>query len=112
MITVTKASLLDATDAENQLLTALQMCAVEYLILTDYEDCTIELTKALSSLTAVVYGRSIGFLSGGYCPVGYCEFVRCIRRINANKLVSKLECIHRMVFRNLRFSGNIQQRIR
>ncbi|KAL5282622.1 hypothetical protein ACFFRR_005616 [Megaselia abdita] len=87
MITGMKTTLLEASDAENQLLSALRICALDYLKSTMYEICTNELTKALSSLTTIVYGRSIGFLSG-YCPVGYCEFVRCIRRINANNLVN------------------------
>lgn len=84
MITGTKTTLLEASDAENQLLSALRMCALDYLNTTMYEPCTNELTKALSSQPNA---RSIGFLSG-YCPIGYCEFVRCIRRINAMDLVS------------------------
>lgn len=83
MITGTKTTLLEASDAETQLLTALRICALDYLQTTMYEVCTNELTIVLSSLPS---GRSIGFLSG-YCPVGYCEFVRCVRRINANNLV-------------------------
>lgn len=86
MITGTKTTLLEASDAENQLLSALRICALDYLATTMYEVCTNELTKALSSLTTITNGRSIGLLSS-YCPVGYCEFVRCIRRINANNLV-------------------------
>lgn len=89
MITGMKTTLLEASDVENQLLSALRMCAVDYLQNTIYEPCTDELTKAISSLPN---GRSIGFLPS-YCPIGYCEFVRCIRRINANNLVCCLRLL-------------------
>ncbi|XP_055525156.1 uncharacterized protein LOC129718411 [Wyeomyia smithii] len=70
---------------QSQLL-AVSQCATLYLTNTSYATCS-------SGLAAIATGLrpTTAPLAGTNCYTGYCEFVRCIRRINANALVN--QCI-------------------
>ena len=63
-------------------LTSLNDCARLYIARTDYAPCA-------ASLQSVVDGNIQSTDAvGGFCYTGYCEFVRCIRRVNAQTLIA------------------------
>ncbi|XP_053682018.1 uncharacterized protein LOC128732723 [Sabethes cyaneus] len=70
---------------QTQLL-AISQCATLYLTNTSYATCS-------SGLAAIATGLrpTTPPLLGTNCYTGYCEFVRCVRRINANTLIN--QCI-------------------
>lgn len=68
--------------AGNAQLVALSQCATVYLNQTAYQFCA-------QQLMGVVNGyRPNPSPAAAVCYQGYCEFVRCVRRTNANTLVS------------------------
>ncbi|KAG5684225.1 hypothetical protein PVAND_013463 [Polypedilum vanderplanki] len=76
------------------LLSQLSQCANTYLANTSYAGCASQLATIVSGIrptTAPTYPY--------LCYTGYCEFVRCIRRINANVLIDN--CLLENISRNL-----------
>ncbi|XP_032512087.2 uncharacterized protein LOC116766359 [Danaus plexippus] len=61
-----------------QELSALSVCAVQYFTNTSYASCATAL-MALSSSALNVQPSG--------CYMGYCDFVRCLRRTNSNNLI-------------------------
>ncbi|XP_055857794.1 uncharacterized protein LOC129920524 [Episyrphus balteatus] len=64
-------------------LTSLNECAKLYLLNTDYAECARNLQSIVDGVRATADANA-----PGYCYTGYCEFVRCIRRINSRKLIA------------------------
>lgn len=64
------------------LLNQLSQCANLYLVNTSYAGCATQLVSITSGLRPTTAPTLYN------CYTGYCEFVRCVRRINANILVS------------------------
>lgn len=70
--------------AGNQQLQSLSQCASVYLNNTAYNFCAQQLLGIVNG-----YRPSVSPVSAKTgCYQGYCEFVRCVRRTNANTLVS------------------------
>ncbi|XP_021694389.1 uncharacterized protein LOC110674567 [Aedes aegypti] len=67
-------------------LTAVSQCATIYLMNSNYALCA-------TSLAAIVTGMrpTSAPAIGTNCYTGYCEFVQCVRRVNANSLIN--QCI-------------------
>ena len=66
------------------LLSTLNDCARLYIGESEYATCA-------TNLNALVDGnrpQTPDPLVSGFCFTGYCDFVRCVRRINAQQLVS------------------------
>ncbi|XP_065074568.1 uncharacterized protein LOC135698490 [Ochlerotatus camptorhynchus] len=67
-------------------LAAVSQCATIYLMNSNYALCAASLAAIVTGMrptTAPAYGTN--------CYTGYCEFVRCVRRENANSLIN--QCI-------------------
>ncbi|CAO1389900.1 unnamed protein product [Diamesa serratosioi] len=75
------------------LLAQLSSCSNLYLLNTTYATCAIQLQSIASGVRPTTSPTK--FL----CYTGYCEFVRCIRRINANNLIDS--CLLENIARNL-----------
>ncbi|CRL04895.1 CLUMA_CG017946, isoform A [Clunio marinus] len=76
------------------LLNQLSQCASLYLSNTSYAGCATQLASLVSGVrptTSPTFPHQ--------CYTGYCEFVRCVRRINANVLVDN--CLLENIARNL-----------
>uniref|UniRef100_A0A336MZW9 CSON006660 protein n=1 Tax=Culicoides sonorensis TaxID=179676 RepID=A0A336MZW9_CULSO len=63
------------------LLAQLSQCATIYLNGTSYGICALQLAQLASGL------RATSAPTIRNCYTGYCEFVQCLRRINANNLI-------------------------
>ncbi|XP_041973085.1 uncharacterized protein LOC121728844 [Aricia agestis] len=63
-----------------QELNALSVCAVQYFTNTSYATCA----SAIMALST----SSLNIQSSG-CYMGYCDFVRCLRRINSINLITQ-----------------------
>ncbi|CAK1578505.1 unnamed protein product [Parnassius mnemosyne] len=63
-----------------QELTGLSLCAVQYFASTSYANCATELVALSTS--------SLNVQPSG-CYVGYCDFARCLRRINSMNLITQ-----------------------
>lgn len=70
---------------QNQL-AALGQCATTYLNNTAYQACGTQLQNVVNGFRPTPTSAAT---SANGCYQGYCEFVRCVRRTNANQLVSR-----------------------
>ncbi|KAJ0179425.1 hypothetical protein K1T71_005137 [Dendrolimus kikuchii] len=62
-----------------QELNALSICATQYFVNTTYASCATSLAIATSALNVQPSG----------CFMGYCDFVRCLRRTNSINLITQ-----------------------
>ncbi|KAJ6644409.1 hypothetical protein Bhyg_09378 [Pseudolycoriella hygida] len=65
----------------NVQLVSLSQCATIYLNNTGYQTCAVQLQNVVNGF------RPTPVASTNLCYTGYCEFVRCVRMINANALI-------------------------
>ncbi|XP_049864960.1 uncharacterized protein LOC126366079 isoform X3 [Pectinophora gossypiella] len=63
-----------------QELNALSVCALQYFVNTTYATCA---TALMALSTSALNVQPSG------CFMGYCDFVRCLRRINSNNLITQ-----------------------
>lgn len=68
------------------LLSSLNDCARLYIAESEYSTCAANLQALVDGNRPQPPDPSVS----GFCYTGYCDFVRCIRRINAQQLVSML----------------------